>query len=416
VNHGATTSGSGESGFVLVAVAALLVVLMGFLALGVTTGYLYSARTTAQEIGDGAALAGAYTYISSPLDPTPGATAEYHAEQFALARADILGVTLDPTDVVATADVPNRRVHVRVDTTQPTFFATVMGVNSADISTVSIAEAGHVAAGETCTRPFFIPNDVFIDPGDPPTYCDDCMAADGGQMLVYNQAGPGLPADYVPTAFAMNVINPGVAPDNQFRLYPGSPGGAIAPGQYYLIDLVPGENAGADDIADWIRGCDPDVNRTECAELYSVKTGGTGGGIKNGLFGNGSMDGLLPDPPDTYDMASGHFFLGGDSGSPSNSSVQAVIAPIWDVCDATTVGDYCTTGSIGTGTNVAMPIVGFAYIFLEGPDNGPGNDDVTARLLGVTGCGEQTGTGDDEEPDGSTVLSLPLRLVNDPGN
>jgi len=404
-----------EGGFVLITVAALLVILIGFLALGVSTGYLYSARTTAQEIGDAAALAGAYTYITGPEDPTPGATAEYHAQQFALARAEILGIALDPADVTAVADVDNRRVEVTIASTQPTFFGTVLGIDTADIQTVSLAEAASVAAGESCTRPFFIPNNVFRQTST--AFCASCASQGGtGQDLIVFDYGDGN--GYVPTPFAQSVINdsydPSSSPDSRFRLYPGSPGGAIAPGQYYLIDLNPGENAGASDIADWIRGCAPE-NRSECGDLYSVKTGGTGGGVKNGLFGNGSMDGLLPSPPDTYDIASGKVWLGGDATQTSNGSPQLVIAPIWDVCDATTAGDYCTTGSIGTGTNVSMPIVGYALIFLEGPAGGRGGgaDSVFALLLGVTGCGEISGTDDEEALEGSTVLSLPLRLVND---
>ena len=41
-----------EQGFVLVVVALLLIALVGFVALGVDTGALYSARTSAQEIAD----------------------------------------------------------------------------------------------------------------------------------------------------------------------------------------------------------------------------------------------------------------------------------------------------------------------------------------------------------------------------
>ena len=48
-----------EEGMVLIVVAVLLVALIGFVALAVDVGLLYAARTSAQEVADAAALAGA---------------------------------------------------------------------------------------------------------------------------------------------------------------------------------------------------------------------------------------------------------------------------------------------------------------------------------------------------------------------
>ena len=41
-----------QKGYVLVVVAITLIILVGFVALGVDTGALYSARTSAQEVAD----------------------------------------------------------------------------------------------------------------------------------------------------------------------------------------------------------------------------------------------------------------------------------------------------------------------------------------------------------------------------
>src|SRR2546425_705714 len=60
-----------QKGFVLVVLALLLVVLIGFLALAVDIGVLYSARTSAQEVADAAALAGAFTFINDTQSPQP---------------------------------------------------------------------------------------------------------------------------------------------------------------------------------------------------------------------------------------------------------------------------------------------------------------------------------------------------------
>jgi hypothetical protein len=306
-------------------------------------------------------------------------------------------------------------VQVTIASTQPTFFGRVLGFDTADIQTVSLAEAGSVASGDSCTRPFFIPNDVFRLPGS--DLCAGCAGGSGepGEELIVFDFGDG--EGWVKTPFAYSVLDDSAyatTPDSRFRLYPGSPGGAISPGQFYLIDLVVGESSGASEIADWIRGCDPEVNRTECSEFYSVKTGATAGGIKNGLFGNGANPGLLPDPVDTYDLVNHMVQVGGSPSNLSNSSPQLIIAPIWDVC-GDTVGDYCTSGGIASGTGTSMPIVGYAQVFLEGPDPGPGPDDVTALLIDVIGCGElDDGIGPDPDLTGSTVLGRPLRLVREP--
>src|SRR2546425_669792 len=72
-----------QKGFVLVVLALLLVVLIGFLALAVDIGVLYSARTSAQEVADAAALAGAFTFINDTQSPQPQ-TASSNALQVAL--------------------------------------------------------------------------------------------------------------------------------------------------------------------------------------------------------------------------------------------------------------------------------------------------------------------------------------------
>src|SRR6266566_9804442 len=60
-----------QEGFVLVVLAIVLLALVGFLALAVDIGVLYSARTSAQGVADAAALAGAFTFINdTPIAAT----------------------------------------------------------------------------------------------------------------------------------------------------------------------------------------------------------------------------------------------------------------------------------------------------------------------------------------------------------
>ena len=53
-----------QEGFVIAVLAIVLLALVGFLALAVDIGVLYSARTSAQGVADAAALAGAFTFIN----------------------------------------------------------------------------------------------------------------------------------------------------------------------------------------------------------------------------------------------------------------------------------------------------------------------------------------------------------------
>src|SRR5215468_3081304 len=66
-----TTGRNKEEGFVLVTVACILVALLAFVALGIDVGVLYGARTSAQEVADAAALAGAFTFITQPTASQP---------------------------------------------------------------------------------------------------------------------------------------------------------------------------------------------------------------------------------------------------------------------------------------------------------------------------------------------------------
>ena len=61
-----------EEGYVVVTVAVLGVVLIGFAALAIDMGALYGSRTTAQKIADAAAIAGVSTFVFNPIASQPG--------------------------------------------------------------------------------------------------------------------------------------------------------------------------------------------------------------------------------------------------------------------------------------------------------------------------------------------------------
>src|SRR5438094_10624960 len=108
-----------QEGFVLAVLAIVLVALVGFLALAIDIGVLYSARTSAQGVADAAALAGAYTYVANPGAPDLWQLAHDSALQVALNNS-IMGQPVAAADVTVNPDLANRRVTVDVQSTQNT--------------------------------------------------------------------------------------------------------------------------------------------------------------------------------------------------------------------------------------------------------------------------------------------------------
>ena len=358
-----------EQGFVLVVVAFTLVILIGFVALGVDTGVLYSARTAAQEAADAAALAGAFTYINPPNAAQP-ATATAHATQIAL-NNKILGKAITAADVTVTPDVANRRVTVTITTTQNTYFANALGISTANISVTAIAEAAAKSTGACCTRPWFLSNTIFATD---PICTSKC---DASQLLIN-------PTTKEVTAFAGTKIGA------QFTIKPQEPGNALSPGEFYLIDLpdADGKTSGGASYEEHIVNGAPTASA--CLGSYSVLTGNKLGPTQQGVKT------LIGNPPRYEWVAPAQYRRKSDS-KIFDMAENVVIAPIWDVCS---LSDFCPDEKL-SGTTPTLQMIGWGVLFLEDV-SGSGVD---ARLINVTSCG--AGGGDE----GGSVLTLPLRLV-----
>ena len=360
-----------EQGFVLVLVAFSLVVLIGFVALGVDSGALYSARTSAQEAADAAALAGAFTFINNPKATQP-ATAISHATQIAL-NNKIMGKAITAGDVTVAVDTTNHRVTVVIASTQNTFFAKALGVGTANVSVTGIAEAGDESKGVCCTRPWFIPNTVFATDNICTAKCDTT------QLLID-------PITREVTDFAESQLG------NQFTLKPQTPDAALSPSEFYLIDLPDGEGKtqGAASYETYIVNGAPAASA--CLGNYSVLTGNmvgpTGQGVKS----------LVGDPPRFTWSSVGQYTRVSD-GKIFDMADNIVVAPIWDVCN---LSGFCPDAKM-SGTNPQLQMIGWSVLFVEGVHANA----VKARLVNVSTCGP--GTGNEEE--GSTSLVLPLRLI-----
>jgi Tfp pilus assembly protein PilX len=352
-----------QKGFVLVVVALLLVALIGFLAFAVDIGVLYSARTSAQEVADAAALAGAFTFINDTQSPQPQ-TASSNALQVALNNS-VLGQPVAAADVNVNVDVANRRVAVDVQSTQNTYFARALGVQTANLGVEAVAEASPYSTGTPCAKPWFIPNTAFSAGGA-------CAACSANQVLI---SGGQV------SAFGQSKIG------QQFILKSQVPSSAIAPGQFYAIRL-PG-SSGANDYRNNIATCADAYVR--CGDLYSTETGNMAGPTKQGV------DDLVGTPPtDTWTGTVGQYLT---PYGFSDTSKNIAVAPVWDTCG--TAG-FCPAGSFPSG-NATVRIIGFAAFFLDGISGG----DVAAHLINVSSCGASGDPG----ATGGTVLSIPLRLV-----
>jgi hypothetical protein len=366
-----TTNKEQQQGFVMVMVALTLVILIGFVALGVDSGALYSARTAAQEAADAAALAGAFTFINNPTATQP-TTATNFAKQIAV-NNKILGKAITAADVNVAVDTTNKRVTVTINTTQNTFFARALGTSSAAIGVTAIAEAADESDGGCCTRPWFIPNTVYAT-------SDICTAkCDTTQLLVD-------PTTRMPTAYATTKIG------QQFLLKPQSPDAALSPSEFYLIDLPDADgktSGGASYEASIVTGA---PTASACLQNYSVLTGNMVGPTKSGVE-------TLIGKPVNYTWSSPGNYTRVSDNKVFDMAPNVVLAPIWDVCN---LSSFCPDAKM-SGTNPQLQVVGFATLFL---DNVAGQG-VNARLINVAGCGP--GVSNDE--DGSTTFALPLRLI-----
>jgi len=352
-----------EGGFVLVVVALMLIVLLGFVALAVDTGVLYSARTDAQEVADAAAMAGAFTFTNTPSLPQP-ATATSYALGVATGST-VMGNAVNADDVTVTPDVANRRVSVSVKIRQSTYFAKAIGISYADVVATATAETARYSTGSACVKPWFLPNTA-LSGGDA---CDN--ECDPAKLLID-------PNTREVTAFGLSKIG------QQFSAKPQDPSEALSPGNFFVIEFP--DSNGADGYRDSIATCDSPYLR--CGDRLSLKSGNMVGPTKQGV------EMLIGNPPRFTWISPGQYSRVSDA-KIFDLSENVVLVPIWSSCGS----NFCPAAKV----RGQVQIIGYAAIFLEGISG----DYVVARLLGVSSCGPMI----DPTETGGTALSVPLRLI-----
>lgn len=358
-----------QKGYVIVTTALLLVVLLGFGALAVDVGLLYSARTAAQRAADAAALAGAFTFVVNPASAQPS-TAYDNAMSTALSN-NILGASLTEPEVTVTVDVANQRATVEIARTEGTFFARALGLNSADIGARAVAEASQNAVASFCAKPWFIPNTIVSDLAP----CEACAA---GEVLISNGAV---------TVYGAQQIEGGLP----FTIKPNNPTGALVPGQFFAVRML--DSQGGRDYRINISTCSPNV--LTCLDTYGLEPGNMIGPTIQGV------NDLIGNSPDVY-LAMGQYQ---DSGfNISDTSDSLIVSPLWDIC---ALAGFCPDNKLPDGgAGAEISVAGFALIFLDGVQ---GNN-VVAHLLGVFGCGTVGPPPGNEETGPFSVLVRLVRL------
>jgi Flp pilus assembly protein TadG len=367
-----------ERGVTLVMVALFIVVLFAMAALAIDLGVLYTARTSAQHAADAAALAAAYTF----LDPTASEpTAAQNAAISVAAANSIMGQPVAISASNVNVDTSNRRVTVTVSRLGgngiATFFAKVIGINSADVQTVATAEASNVATGTYCLKPFYIPNTALST--DPNACADKQVIFDqSGAVTSWSKAQAGLPMPY----------GIWINPSNSPGWYPAS--------QWGVLDLggqgTPGQTVDCN-ITSCLNACSsaaPPVCGSAQPVFTGAKTGQIAQGINNLITDSGSQ------PPDVMQS------VGNYSGNVNSPSLITVA--VWDNCNS----------PINPGINNQVVIVGYASVFVDPTGSNPlkvtGGGSVAANYISAAQCG----SGGAGAGAGFGPMALPVRLVQTP--
>lgn len=337
-----------ERGATLMMTAITMVVLLGMSALAIDVGVLYTAKAQAQNAADAGALAGAGNLMLAPNDQAAATvTAESFGEKHEILKQQ---VQIDPGADVQ-VDMANRRVTVTARRIQargnavPTYFARILGWTLVDIQAVATAEV--VAAGAAgCLKPWAIP-DAFDDRSAP---VGTWNAGD------YYQSGV--------TSWGTTYRSSSADFGTQLVLKVGRPGDAIAPGQFFPIDLpLPGGGplTGGDRYRENIAGCNPQI--LSIGDFVATENGNMVGPTNQGV-----SDLISQDPDARWDSANGVV----NSAFPPGGSPRIIRVPMFD------------PGNPPTSGKQNLQITNIAGFFLEGVR---GNGDVTGRVMPATGTG-----------------------------
>ncbi len=265
----------GEDGAILVHVAVGLLMLMAVSAFAVDFGLFWLARSEAQNSADAGALAGAVALnFDSATNTSDSGPAKLSA--LSAARANLVIGQVPAIDVstdINFVDCPDGapapaciRVDVYRDTAHgnplPMWFGNIVGLVSQDTKATATAEAANGNA-VNCLRPWMIP-DKWQENTPPAT--------------TFNGADVYTPPDPV-----TGLGGTGYTVANDYgtvvTLHPGNPKQAIAPSDFYAVNLV--NSSGGNDYRNNIANC---INETiAIGDSLTVNPGNMVGPTKQGV-------------------------------------------------------------------------------------------------------------------------------------
>lgn len=198
----ANVAGRDESGQAAVLSVVWLLVLLGFAGFVIDVGSWYRAQRNLQSRADASALAGAQDL------PQSVATAGSEAQQFATKN----GFTLPAGNITFSGTtVPDDSISVKVDSTAPTFFSRIFGINSVAVRATAMAKSDLMGSAR-----YVAPITVSIN----------------HPLLTGVSAGVNCPCFNQPTTLPLDKRG--------------------APGAFGLLDLDNGTGNGSSTLADWI--------------------------------------------------------------------------------------------------------------------------------------------------------------------
>jgi Flp pilus assembly protein TadG len=382
-----------DRGITLLMAAASLVALLGFVALAVDLGMLYTVRANSQNIADAAALAGAREAFVVP-NPDKVLAAKQGAKSAAAANytpESLSDIRLRDADIVVVDSSTEHTVQVTVRRTVAngnpvrTFFAPVLGIPTVSVTATATAEA-------------FIPNGA-----SGPRFGSQCV-----KPWLLPDINPNTGQPYSPADIGTDITVKGGDPQTD----------SVEPGQFYPLDLQyngitpncpscesPASNQNGADLYRSNIGC-CNGNTVVCGETrLNLQTGNMVGPtlqgtlclIHQGQGNSGGQDVLVSVNPLQIQYGSNHPGGGGGFGT-SSESLQAV--PVYDPA----------TNPItpGQGQYPSVLVSKLIQVFIQRAHNPQGTVDAT--IIQVITCAIPPGGTPNTGPV-SVGSPVPLRLV-----
>lgn len=367
-----------EKGQVLVLVALAIFVLLGFAALGIDVGFMYSVRHELQRSADAGALAGASSFTTGDWNDTSvRSIADSRARDYA-SRDVVAQTALNPASEVAVSFPSLDRIEVVTSRNANLFFARILGMPNRLITARAVAKASVVGSEipVNCIKPFAIPYPWADDPayglnrdGTGPDGEYDGSPAPGETIYKDCQGGVGLCPG---TSITLKVGSPSA--DNT------SPSGQQSSGHFFLMQgNVGGETfQGAAELRNYISsGCFP-IDMTLPVDLM---TGNAMGPVVQGiqaLIDNATLGGYSTTFPS--DLSTNAFEL---------SSPRVVRVVMYDPSVPIVGGGAGGTQGTGASVQVGYDLAGFwiESVGRQGPDGF-----VTGRYIPASAFGSPTGT------------------------